>query len=459
DEAASAPQQLTTAAAHGPAPMTSLRYRIQVYPADCTGCGSCATICPGKALTMTPIRQVMDQEKESLAYLQTKVTEKTTPIARDTVKGSQMHRPLLQFSGSCAGCGETPYVKLLTQLMGERLLIANATGCSSIWGANYPSNAYCTDSNGHGPAWGNSLFEDNAEYGYGMACAMTSRRNRLADVAKEIAADATTPAAVKTAAQAWLDAFDSFDGSASAGRSLVEALKSQPANPLYTDIIDRADMLGRKSVWAIGGDGWAYDIGFGGLDHVLAQKTDINVLVMDTECYSNTGGQTSKATPLGAVMKYAADGKRTPKKDLGRMMMTYGNIYVASVALGANYEQTINALAEAEAYPGPSIVIAYCPCINHGIRSGMSHSIVEQRLAVQSGYWPLYRFNPSLDTPLSVDAAAPDGSLIQFINGEDRYADLRMIDPAEAAILQPDLQKRTARIYSIIKAQSTGNLF
>ena len=459
DEAASAPQQLTTAAAHGPAPMTSLRYRIQVYPADCTGCGSCATICPGKALTMTPIRQVMDQEKESLAYLQTKVTEKTTPIARDTVKGSQMHRPLLQFSGACAGCGETPYVKLLTQLMGERLLIANATGCSSIWGANYPSNAYCTDSNGHGPAWGNSLFEDNAEYGYGMACAMTSRRNRLADVAKEIAADATTPAAVKTAAQAWLDAFDSFDGSASAGRSLVEALKSQPANPLYTDIIDRADMLGRKSVWAIGGDGWAYDIGFGGLDHVLAQKTDINVLVMDTECYSNTGGQTSKATPLGAVMKYAADGKRTPKKDLGRMMMTYGNIYVASVAFGANYEQTINALAEAEAYPGPSIVIAYCPCINHGIRSGMSHSIVEQRLAVQSGYWPLYRFNPSLDTPLSVDAAAPDGSLIQFINGEDRYADLRMIDPAEAAILQPDLQKRTARIYSIIKAQSTGNLF
>lgn len=459
DEAAAAPETLTTVAAHGPASMSALRYRIQVYPADCTGCGSCATVCPGKALTMTPISQVMDQEKACLGYLQKHVSEKTVPLPRTSINGSQMRRPLLQFSGACAGCGETPYVKLLTQLMGERLLIANATGCSSIWGANYPSNAYCTDSNGHGPAWGNSLFEDNAEYGYGMACAMSSRRNRLADVAKLIAAGPSTPADVKSAVQTWLNAFDSFDDSAATGRALVETLKSQPENPLYAEIIERSDMLGRKSVWAIGGDGWAYDIGFGGLDHVLAQQTDINVLVMDTECYSNTGGQTSKATPLGAVMKYAADGKRTPKKDLGRMMMTYGNIYVASVALGANYEQTIKALAEAEAYPGPSIVIAYCPCINHGIRAGMSHSIIEQRLAVRSGYWPLYRYNPTLPTPLSVDTAAPDGSLITFINGENRYADLRMIDPSEASVLQPQLQKRTEKIYSIIKALSTGNLF
>ena len=231
----------------------------------------------------------------------------------------------------------------------------------------------------------------------------------------------------------------------------------------YHELLQRTDLLAKKSIWAIGGDGWAYDIGFAGLDHVLAQNTDINILVMDTECDSNTGGQTSKATPLGAVMKYAADGKRTFKKDLGRMMMTYGNIYVASISLGANYMQAIRALAEAEAYPGPSIVIAYCPCINHGIRSGMSHSIVEEKLAVQSGYWNLYRFNPALAAqgrePLTVDSAAPDGSLIPFINGENRYADLKMVDPAEAAILQPELQRRTGRLYSIIQAQAKSTIF
>lgn len=431
--------------------LKGLKYRIQVYPADCLGCASCATVCPGHALTMTPIDKVFDDEKKWLDYLEANVSVKDGLVDRFTVQGSQFRQPLLEFSGACAGCGETPYVKLLTQLFGERMIVANATGCSSIWGASYPSNPYCVDRNGHGPAWGNSLFEDNAEYGYGMACAVESRRSRLRDEVKALAASPQTAAEVKAAAEKWLAGFDNAEVSAASGRELLEALKSQPASAGTDSIMKAADMLGKKSVWAIGGDGWAYDIGFAGLDHVLAQNIDINILVMDTECYSNTGGQTSKATPLGAVMKYAADGKRTYKKDLGRMMMTYGTVYVASIALGANFGQAIKALKEAEAYPGPSIVIAYCPCINHGIRAGMSHSIIEERNAVKAGYWQLYRYNPAAAEPLSMDMAAPDGSLIAFINGEDRYADLKMKDPAEASILQPDLEKRCDEIYNIIK--------
>lgn len=460
-EMAKIPDGFETVPAVGPQ-LKGLAYRIQVYPEDCVGCGSCATICPGKALEMVPVSSDMDRQKSFLDFVQENVSLKENLLPRLSVKGSQLHQPLLQFSGACAGCGETPYVKLLTQLFGERMIIANATGCSSIWGANYPSNAYCVNSRGQGPAWGNSLFEDNAEYGFGMACAVSQRRKALADDVRSLASDPSTPHDVVEAAKAWIEAFDSADGSASAGQALLDALSSAPAGDLSASIISRADMLAKKSVWAIGGDGWAYDIGFAGLDHVLAQDTDINILVMDTECYSNTGGQTSKATPLGAVMKYAADGKRTYKKDLGRMMMTYGNIYVASIALGANYAQAVKALAEAEAYPGPSIVIAYCPCINHGIRAGMSHSIVEEKMAVKAGYWQLYRYNPAApdgtDT-LTVDAPAPDGSMIPFINGEDRYADLRMIDPKEAAILQPTLEKRAGRIYSIIAADRTANLF
>lgn len=448
-EAAGAPADLTLKDAVMPQ-LKGLKYRIQVYPADCLGCASCATVCPGHALTMTPIDSVFDKEKTWLEYLSGHVTIKDNLVDRFTVQGSQFRQPLLEFSGACAGCGETPYAKLLTQLFGERMIVANATGCSSIWGASYPSNPYCVDRNGHGPAWGNSLFEDNAEYGYGMACAVESRRARLRDEVTALAASSYTPADVKAAAEKWLAGFDNAADSAESGRALVAALKSQPSSAAIESILNSADMLGKKSVWAIGGDGWAYDIGFGGLDHVLAQNIDINILVMDTECYSNTGGQTSKATPLGAVMKYAADGKRTYKKDLGRMMMTYGTVYVASIALGANFAQAIKALKEAEAFPGPSIVIAYCPCINHGIRAGMSHSIIEEREAVKAGYWQLYRYNPALPSPLSVDMAAPDGSLITFINGEDRYADLKMVDPKEASALQPDLEKRCNEIYNII---------
>ncbi len=461
-ELSGAPADMTTAAAHGNT-LKPYRYRIQVYPEDCTGCGSCAVICPGKALDMVPIDSIIDRQITMLDYIRQHVSVKDNLLPRTTINGSQFHQPMLQFSGACAGCGETPYVKLLTQLFGERMLIANATGCSSIWGANFPSNAYCTDANGHGPAWGNSLFEDNAEYGYGIACAIANRRGRLRDLANTLATDTSMPQDIRSAAQNWVAAYDDADTSATTGRILADILKTIDLPEQYHELLQRTDLLAKKSIWAIGGDGWAYDIGFAGLDHVLAQNTDINILVMDTECYSNTGGQTSKATPLGAVMKYAADGKRTFKKDLGRMMMTYGNIYVASISLGANYMQAIRALAEAEAYPGPSIVIAYCPCINHGIRSGMSHSIVEEKLAVQSGYWNLYRFNPALAAqgrePLTVDSAAPDGSLIPFINGENRYADLKMVDPAEAAILQPELQRRTGRLYSIIQAQAKSTIF
>lgn len=455
-EVAGAPAELATRAAHVGA---DLRFRIQVYPLDCVGCGSCATVCPGHALTMVPLSGEIPLQEELMEYCATKVTEKQGLPAATTVVGSQFHTPLLQFSGACGGCGETPYVKLLTQLFGPRLIIANATGCSSIWGADFPSNAYCTDSSGHGPAWGNSLFEDNAEYGFGIASAIDHRREALLDDAKALLAAPDTPQSLRSALSGWIDAFASADGSAAAGAALLRALKASPL-AAADSIAARADLLGKKSVWAIGGDGWAYDIGFAGLDHVLAQNIDINILVMDTECYSNTGGQTSKATPMGAVMKYAAAGKRTFRKDLGRMMMTYGNVYVAQISLGGNPQQAIDALAEAESYPGPSIVIAYCPCINHGIRAGMSHSIVEEREATLSGYWPIYRYDPrrrakGLD-PLTLDSPQPDGKIIPFINGEDRYADLRMVAPAEAPVLQHKLATRASSIYNILRRGASG---
>ncbi len=448
-EASAAPAGFDTAAAHGTPARKGMTFRIQVYPQDCVGCGSCATVCPGRALTMTPIAERLDTVLPLLDYATAHVAPKEGIFRRTSINGSQMYRPLLEFSGACGGCGETPYVKLLTQLMGERLVIANATGCSSIWGANFPSNAYCVNSDGHGPAWGNSLFEDNAEYAYGIASAIAHRREYLAALVAEAAADAATPPSAAAALRAWHTGRADADASRSAAPGLIAALEAAPDAPHAAEILSMADLLVKKSVWATGGDGWAYDIGFAGLDHVLAQNVDINILVMDTECYSNTGGQTSKATPLGAVAKYAAGGKRTYKKDLGRMMMTYPGVYVASVALGANYQQTITALVEADAHPGPSVVIAYCPCINHGIRSGMNHAMVEERLAVECGYWPLYRRNP-LGAGLTVDAARPDGRMSQFLDGEDRYADLRMTDAAAAARLRPELEARCDDIFDIL---------
>ncbi|MCH5242211.1 MAG: pyruvate:ferredoxin (flavodoxin) oxidoreductase [Muribaculaceae bacterium] len=454
DEKNNAPAAMTTKDARYKE-LKGLQWRIQVYPEDCVGCGSCAVICPGHALTMNPLESQLDTQIPLLEYAQKHITIKDNLLPRNTIAGSQMHQPLLQFSGACAGCGETPYVKLLTQLMGERLIIANATGCSSIWGANYPSNAYCTDRFGRGPAWGNSLFEDNAEYGFGMAVAIAHRRESLIEAASNFIKDPKCPTDLKTAIQNWLEVKDDKVKSENFGRTAIETLQKYPDVAGVKEMLENYDLFAKKSIWIIGGDGWAYDIGFAGLDHVLAQNVDINVLVMDTECYSNTGGQTSKATPLGCTAKYSYDGKRTYKKDLGRMMMTYGFVYVASIALGANYLQGLQAFEEADSYPGPSIVIAYCPCINHGIRAGMSHSIVEEKLAVKCGYWPLYRFNPENvakgEPPLTVDYNKPDDSMPQFLDGEDRYADLKLRDPAEATILRPELQERCDNLYDLMK--------
>lgn len=457
EEKSSAPADLISKDARQPA-LKGLQYRIQVYPEDCTGCSSCAVVCPGKALSMQPIDTQIEEQKQLLAYAQKNISVKDGLQPRNTIDGSQFYEPMLEFSGACAGCGETPYVKLLTQLMGERMLIANATGCSSIWGANFPSNAYCTNRFGQGPAWGNSLFEDNAEYGFGMAVAISHRRQRIIDVVQAVGEAAETPDELKTALVNWLNVKDDKIQSASSGKAALEILKKYPTVEGVRELIDSADLFAKKSVWIIGGDGWAYDIGFGGLDHVLAQNVDVNILVMDTECYSNTGGQTSKATPLGAVMKYSSDGKRTFKKDLGRMMMSYGNVYVASIALGANFQQALNAFIEADAYAGPSLVIAYCPCIEHGIRiqdgvAGMSHSIVEERRAVLAGYWQLYRFNPEPkegETQLTIDYSKPDGSMPEFLDGEDRYADLKMVDPVEATKLRSELETRCDDLFDLL---------
>lgn len=470
EEAAAAPAGLALKDAVGAQVLKKYKFHIQNYPEDCLGCSSCSIICPGHALTMTPIEDVLDREMPVLQWLRDNVTPKEDILPRASVNGSQFRLPGLEFSGACAGCGETPYVKLLTQLFGDRMIIANATGCSSIWGANFPSNAYCTDSRGKGPAWGNSLFEDNAEYGYGMLVAYTQRRARVAGMVKAMIDSPETVPFIKEALEAWYSAKDDPELSASTGEQLRDMLEElRTVGPQYEELYQAADMFACKSVWTIGGDGWAYDIGFAGLDHVLASGAPVKILVMDTECYSNTGGQTSKATPRSAVAKYSPDGKRQAKKELGRMMMTYGNVYVASIALGANYQQTIDALTEAERYPGPAIVIAYCPCINHGIRPGLGHSIVEERRAVEAGYWPLYRFNPEAyergEQALTIDAAipGPDNSgkngataledspgypnsepvtmVAGYTANEDRYADLAMTDPVEAGILGPKLQE------------------
>lgn len=460
EEMKNAPADLTTRQAEGK--IAAYKYRIQIYPDDCTGCGSCSLVCPGHALTMVPIDDIHDEQAKLLDYCQNHVSIKAGIVPRNTINGSQFYEPMLEFSGACAGCGETPYVKLVTQLFGERMIVANATGCSSIWSADYPSMAWCANHEGKGAAWGNSLFEDNAEYAYGIAVATKYRRETLAANVSAIIADTGADANVVAAAKAWLAAKDSAADSQKAGDELLAAISKAPERDIYKPVTSAADMLGKKSIWAIGGDGWAYDIGFAGLDHVLAQDIDINMLVLDTECYSNTGGQTSKATPVSCMAKYNIDGKRTFKKDLARMMMTYGNIYVATIALGGDFQQAIDALVEAEAYPGPSLVICYCPCLEHGIRVGLGHSILVERAAVKSGYWPLMRYNPALaqqgKNPLTVDSVKPDGSVLDFINGEDRYADLKVSDPKEAAVLQGRLSKRIDEVFDLITSEETLNI-
>ena len=418
-------------------------FRIQVSPYDCTGCGSCVNVCPAKtkALKMAPLAEVEKVENDNWNFAMALPTL-DLPVNKATVKGSQFLQPMFEFSGACAGCGETPYVKLVTQLFGDRMIVANATGCSSIYGGSAPTCPYTVNKQGHGPAWANSLFEDNAEFGFGMNLATTHRRERLADLIRQLAEGCGDE--VKAICNAWLENKDDAEGSRKAAPAVVKMAEECmncgcECDEICKEIYDLRDLLVKKSQWIFGGDGWAYDIGYGGLDHVLAMDEDVNVLVMDTEVYSNTGGQSSKATPTGSVAKFAAAGKRTKKKDLGMMAMSYGYVYVAKVCMGANPAQLLKAMVEAEAYKGPSLIIAYAPCINHGIKAGMSKVQDEAKRAVEAGYWPLYRYNPDLaaqgKNPFTLDSKPATGDYKEFILGENRYAALKQQFPEEAATL------------------------
>ena len=412
-----------------------LHLRVQVAPLDCTGCANCADVCPakGKALIMKPAEQEIEMESENWEFALT-VTAKDDLIDPKTVKGSQFIRPLLEFNGACPGCGETPYIKLLTQLFGDRMMISNATGCSSIWGASAPSIAYTTNAEGKGPTWINPLFEDAAEFGYGMVLGVNQSRERLAQLMKQ-AVKSDISEQVKDAFTYWLDSMNDGDASKEATKRIFQSLHGAavPEHKLIAEIMQRKDHLIKKSVWAIGGDGWAYDIDFGGLDHVLASGDDVNVFVMDTEVYSNTGGQVSKSTPTACVAKLAAAGKKIRKKDLGLIAMTYGYVYVAQIAMGADMNQTMKAIVEAEQYKGPSLIIAYSPCVSHGIKTGMGTSIMEARRAVEAGYWHLYRFNPDLrkegKNPFILDSKEPTNDFKDFIHGEIRYSQLMNVFP------------------------------
>ena len=417
--------------------MPGMKFAMTVSALDCTGCGSCANVCPGmkgnKALTMESLEANLG-EQEVFSYGQTLPVkeEVLAKFKETTVKGSQFKQPLLEFSGACAGCGETPYAKLITQLFGDRMFIANATGCSSIWGNSSPSTPYTVNAKGQGPAWANSLFEDNAEFGYGMLLAQKAIREGLKEKVESVAANEKATDEMKAACNEWLDTYNVGATNGAATEKLVAALENVDC-PVCKDIVKNKDFLGKKSQWIFGGDGWAYDIGFGGVDHVLASGKDINIMVFDTEVYSNTGGQSSKSTPTGAVAQFAAGGKDTKKKDMASIAMSYGYVYVAQISMGADYNQTIKALTEAEAYPGPSLIIAYAPCINHGIKKGMSKAQTEEKLAVETGYWHNFRFNPAAEgKKFTLDSKAPTGDYQEFLKGEVRYASLALKNPERA---------------------------
>lgn len=458
EEASKAPEDFVTKKALGKG-MENMKYRIQISPLDCTGCGVCVDVCPvpGKALKMKPL-ETQEKEIKNWEFAIEDVSEKKDIMPRETVKGSQFAKPLMEFSGACAGCGETPYVKLATQLFGDRMIIANATGCSSIWGASAPSTPYTINSEGYGPAWANSLFEDNAEYGLGMAVAVRHIRDRLEELMKELVT-LDIPEEMKKPFWAWIDGKDDANASKAATLGILKVLNMNVSNPRAKEVLkeigDRKDMLVKKSIWSIGGDGWAYDIGYGGLDHVLASGEDINVLVLDTEVYSNTGGQSSKATPEAAVAKFAAAGKRTKKKDLGRMAMAYGYVYVAQVAMGADNNQLVKAMVEAEKYHGPSLVIAYAPCINHGIKAGMGKTQDQEKRAVKAGYWHLYRYNPMLKkdgkNPFILDSKEPTESFRDFLMSEVRYSSLKIEFPEIADELYKKAEEDAKERYETYK--------
>ena len=440
EELKNAPAGIKTAKMMGK-DLGDLHFTMTVSPMDCTGCGSCVNVCPAKekALVMKPLHESAEQEAV-FTYASEKVTEKPLPFKSTTVKGSQFKTPLFEFSGACAGCGETPYVKLITQMFGDRMLIANATGCSSIWGASAPSTPYTVNKEGKGPAWANSLFEDNAEFGFGMMLATEQRRAKVAELAAEMAASEKIPAELKTALDNWLAVKDQGEASREPSETLTKVLEKivpkcdnacgmgEKARELYA----MRDMFVKPSQWIFGGDGWAYDIGYGGLDHVLAQNRNVNVFVMDTEVYSNTGGQASKATPIGAVAEFAAAGKAVKKKDLAQIAMTYGYVYVAQIAMGADYQQTLNAIMEAEAYDGPSLIIAYAPCINHHAKAGMGKAMTTMERAVKAGYWHLFRYNPEKAEPFTLDSKEPTDKYNDYIMSESRYSSLAKSFPDRA---------------------------
>ena len=409
------------------------KYIMAVSPLDCMGCGVCVGVCPTKAITMVPQENELP-EQEVFNYMVSKVSEKKD-MQDNTVKGSQFRKPLLEFSGSCAGCAETSYARLVTQLFGDRMYISNATGCSSIWGGPAATSPYTVTAEGRGPAWANSLFEDNAEHGLGMYTAQAVIRESLANKVKEVM-EKTTCDERKAACQAWLDTYNDGEANKAATKALIENLEAKVCCDTVKDILSKKEYLSKKSVWIFGGDGWAYDIGFGGVDHVLAQNKDVNVFVFDTEVYSNTGGQASKASNIGQVAQFAAAGKETKKKSLSEIAMSYGYVYVAQVAMGANPAQTIKAITEAEAYHGPSLIIGYAPCEMHSIKGGMTNCQAEMKKAVECGYWNLFRFDPSKETgKFQLDSKAPKDGYQEFLMNEARYSRLTREFPERATDL------------------------
>ena len=455
DELAKAPEGIQTLDMVG---MPGMKFAISVSAYDCTGCGSCANVCPGKKGEKALVMGNMEANAGKQVYFDygREIPVKPEVVAKfkeTTVKGSQFKQPLLEFSGACAGCGETPYAKLVTQLFGDRMYIANATGCSSIWGNSSPSTPYTVNDKGQGPAWANSLFEDNAEFGYGMLLAQKALRNGLKSKVQELAEKGDNEDVV-AAAKEWLETFDCGATNGTATDNLVAALQACGCGcELRKDILKNKDFLAKKSQWIFGGDGWAYDIGFGGVDHVLASGQDVNIMVFDTEVYSNTGGQSSKATPTGAIAEFAAAGKEVKKKDLASIAMSYGYVYVAQIAMGADFNQTVKAIAEAEAYPGPSLIIAYAPCINHGIKKGMGKAQTEEELAVKCGYWHNFRYNPAAEgKKFTLDSKEPTiDDYKEFLNGEVRYNALTRTNPERAEELFAKAEENAKDRYAYLK--------
>ncbi|MCD8155438.1 MAG: pyruvate:ferredoxin (flavodoxin) oxidoreductase [Clostridiales bacterium] len=463
EEAANAPEGIQTLPLTG---MKEYKFTMTVSALDCTGCGSCANVCPGKKGAKALVMKSLEENAGSQKYFDygVKLPVKEDVVAKfkeATVKGSQFKQPLLEFSGACAGCGETPYAKLITQLFGDRMYIANATGCSSIWGNSSPSTPYTVNAKGQGPAWSNSLFEDNAEFGYGMLLAQKAIRDGLKTKVTDLVENGSNED-VKAAGQEWLDTFASGATNGAATDKLIAALEACGCDKAK-EILAQKDFLAKKSQWIFGGDGWAYDIGFGGVDHVLASGRDVNIMVFDTEVYSNTGGQSSKSTPTGAIAQFAAGGKETKKKDMASIAMSYGYVYVAQISMGADFNQTVKALAEAEAYPGPSLIIAYAPCINHGIKKGMAKAQTEEELAVKCGYWHNFRYNPAAKAEgknaFTLDSKAPNMDDYQaFLDGEVRYNSLKRQNPEKAARLfaknESEAKERYAYLNKLIALYS-----